>query len=46
MESTALYMFLKRQESLAENQRKFLNYLANGLTEFGVNLSLIEAGKK
>jgi len=46
MEATTLYMFLKRQESLAENQRKFLNYLANGLTEFGVNLSLIESGKK
>jgi hypothetical protein len=46
MESTALYMFLKRQESLSDNQRKFLNYLANGLTEFGVNLSLIESGKK
>jgi hypothetical protein len=46
MESTALYMFLKRQEGLADNQRKFLNYLANGLTEFGVNLSLIESGKK
>jgi hypothetical protein len=46
MESTTLYMFLKRQESLSDNQSKFLTYLANGLTEFGVNLSLIEAGKK
>jgi hypothetical protein len=46
MEATTLYMFLKRQESLADNQRKFLTYLANGLTEFGVNLALIEAGKK
>jgi hypothetical protein len=46
MESTALYMFLKRQEGLSEKQGKFLTYLANGLTEFGVNLSLIEAGKK
>ena len=46
MESTTLYMFLKRQESLSDNQRKFRTYLANGLTEFGVNLALIEAGKK
>jgi hypothetical protein len=46
METTSLYMFLKRQESLSENQRKFLTYLSNGLTEFGVNLSLIESGKK
>ena len=46
METTALYMFLKRQESLSDKQRVFLTYLANGLTEFGVNLALIESGKK
>jgi hypothetical protein len=46
MESTALYMFLKRQEGLNNKQSKFLTYLANGLTEFGVNLAMIEASKK
>jgi hypothetical protein len=46
MEATALYMFLKRQEGLNEKQSKFLTYLANGLTEFGVNLAMIEASKK
>jgi len=46
MESTALYMFLKRQEGLDTKQSKFLTYLANGLTEFGVNLAMIEASKK
>ena len=46
MESTALYMFLKRQDGLNAKQSKFLTYLANGLTEFGVNLAMIEASKK
>jgi hypothetical protein len=46
MESTALYMFLKRQEGLNTKQSKFLTYLANGLTEFGVNLAMIESSKK
>jgi hypothetical protein len=46
MESTSLYMFLKRQEGLDAKQSKFLTYLANGLTEFGVNLAMIEASKK
>jgi hypothetical protein len=46
MESTSLYMFLKRQDGLNAKQSKFLTYLANGLTEFGVNLAMIEASKK
>jgi hypothetical protein len=45
METTSLYMFLKRQDSLTDKQRVFLTYLANGLTEFGVNLAMIEASK-
>ena len=40
-----LYKFLKRQDALSDKQNRVLTHIASALTEFGLDLALINSGK-